>query len=384
MRFPSLVGLNDFGVYVHIPFCAHRCGYCDFATWADRDNLVDAYVDACVTDLERRRSTIPPATSVFFGGGTPSLLPAERLTEILDAIVRTTDAEVTVECNPDSVTDEVFATYVEAGVKRVSLGAQSFAPHVLATLDRTHDVANVAASVAAANRAGIERINLDLIYGTPGETVDDWRASLDAVLDLGVTHVSAYALTIESGTPLGRAIRAGAALAPDDDDLADKYAIADDVLVANGLANYEVSNWARSGHECRHNLLYWTMGEYTAIGCAAHGHTEGRRWWNVRTPERYIELIRAGTSPVVGHDELDVDQRREEAFALALRTSLGVEFAAAAGSTVADLTAAGLLDTHGSRIGLTRRGRLVASDVTARLVLAGAVGDGEVVGTRYH
>jgi putative oxygen-independent coproporphyrinogen III oxidase len=384
VRFPSLGRLSDFGVYVHIPFCAHRCGYCDFATWADRSHLVDAYVDACITDLDRRRSTMPPATSVFFGGGTPSLLPPERLAEILDAVVRTDDAEVTVECNPDTVNDASFATYVASGVNRVSLGAQSFAPHVLAALDRTHDVANVAAAVMAANGAGIERINLDLIYGTPGETLDDWRASLHAVLDLGVTHVSAYALTIESGTPLGRAIRAGESLAPDDDDLADKYGIADDVLVASGLRNYEISNWAVPGHECRHNVLYWTMGDYTAIGCAAHGHLEGRRWWNVRTPERYIDAIATGTSPTAGYDELDEDQRHEEAFALALRTSLGVECAPAAASTVADLAVAGLLETHGSRVGLTRQGRLLASDVTARLLLAGAVGDPNAVGTRYH
>ncbi|HEY5011592.1 MAG TPA: radical SAM family heme chaperone HemW, partial [Acidimicrobiia bacterium] len=279
-----------FGVYVHVPFCAHRCDYCDFATWTDRAHLMGDYVDACVADLRRHdaASTLPPATSVFFGGGTPSLLPAELLVRVLDAIPRVEGAEVTVECNPDSVDAAKLTAYRAAGVDRLSFGVQSSRPHVLAALGRTHDRDNVARSIATARDAGFERVSVDLIYGTPGETIDDWNRTLDDVLALEPDHVSAYALTVEPATPLGKLVAAGASPAPDDDDQADKYAIVDARLVDAGFAWYEISNWARPGQECRHNLLYWTGGDYLAIGCAAHGYTNGRRWWTVRTPERYI------------------------------------------------------------------------------------------------
>ena len=199
--------VSEFGVYVHIPFCASRCDYCDFATWTDRAHLVDDYVEACVRDIERR--DLPPATSVFFGGGTPSLLAADALVRILDAIPRAADAEVTVECNPDSVDADKLAAYAAGGVNRLSFGVQSMRAHVLAALGRTHDPANVERAVSWARDAGFTRINLDLIYGTPGERVADWEATLDAALALGPSHVSAYALTVEPGTPLGRAVAAG-------------------------------------------------------------------------------------------------------------------------------------------------------------------------------
>ena len=219
---------------------------------------------------------------------------------ILDAIERTDDAEVTVECNPDSVDAAKLAAYRARGVNRLSFGVQSMSTHVLAALGRTHDPANVTRAIALARDAGFERINVDLIYGTPGETLDDWRATLAGAIALDVSHVSAYALTVEPATPLGVRVAAGAA-APDDDVQADGYLLADELLGAAGLEWYEVSNWARPGEECRHNLLYWSEGEYLGIGCAAHGHTAGRRrWWNVRTPERYIAAIEAGTSAVAG------------------------------------------------------------------------------------
>ncbi len=310
-----------FGVYVHIPFCASRCDYCDFATWTDRDHLIDGYVDACVADLERRRAGgLPDASSVFFGGGTPSLLPGDQLARILDAIGRAADAEVTVECNPDSVDGTKLATYVRAGVNRLSFGVQSMVPHVLAGLGRTHDPDNVRRSVGLARDAGFTRISVDLIYGTPGESADDWQRSLDGALALGVDHVSAYALTVEPATELGRQVAAGAP-APDDDLQADAYARADETFAAAGLDWYEVSNWARPGQACRHNELYWSGGEYAGIGCAAHGHTEGARWWNVRTPERYIAAVEAGVPAVAGSEVLDPETRSEEAFALALRTA---------------------------------------------------------------
>jgi putative oxygen-independent coproporphyrinogen III oxidase len=359
-----------FGVYVHIPFCAHRCDYCDFATWTDRAHLIDDYVDACVLDLERRVATggVADATSVFFGGGTPSLLPAASLARILAAIPRAEGAEVTVECNPDSTDGEQLTELAAAGVNRVSIGVQSMAPHVLAALNRTHDPSNVERAVAAARAAGIGRVNLDLIYGTPGETLADWRATLAGALALAPEHLSAYALTVEAGTPLGKAVAAGTRRAPDDDDQADKYAAGDDALTAAGLEWYEISNWARPGEECRHNLLYWRGGDYLAIGCAAHGKTGPRRWWNVRTPERYVEAVRSGTAPEAGSEELDAAGRDAEMLGLALRTRAGAAVAALDAGGVAELTDAGLLAVEGDRVVLTRAGRLLANEVTLRLI----------------
>ena len=359
-------------MYVHIPFCASRCDYCDFATWTDRDHLVDAYVDACVRDLAQHQAGgMAAATSVFFGGGTPSLLAADRLVRILDAIERIPGAEVTVECNPDSVDAAKLGAYRAGGVNRLSFGVQSMVPHVLASLGRTHDPANVERAVHLARSAGFERINLDLIYGTPGEEPADWQRSLDGAVALGVTHVSAYALTVEPATALGRRVAAGAP-APDDDVQADDYLRADVVLGSAGLEWYEVSNWAVPGEECRHNELYWSGGEYAAIGCAAHGHTDCRRWWNVRTPERYIAAVESGASARAGEEQLDEMTRAEEAFALALRTRRGAVAHPDAVSVVADLTNQELLEQHDERLVLTVRGRLLASDVTARLLLAGA------------
>jgi putative oxygen-independent coproporphyrinogen III oxidase len=368
-----------FGVYVHIPFCASRCDYCDFATWTDRGHLVDDYVAACIRDIERR--VLPDATSVFFGGGTPSLLETRALTSILDAIPRAPGAEVTVECNPDSVDAAKLRGYARAGVNRVSFGVQSMRAHVLAALGRTHDPANVERAVGWAGDAGIERINLDLIYGTPGERVADWEATLDAALALGPTHVSAYALTVEAGTPLGRAVAAGERPGPDDDDQALKYELADDRLHAAGLRWYEVSNWARPGDECRHNLLYWQEGDYAGIGCAAHGHTSlatggGRRWWNLRTPERYVAAVVAGEETEAGNETLDRDARGDEALILGLRTSGGIKLGApnaepqGVAACIEELGDAGLLDRSAGRAVLTRRGRLLGNEVAARLLVA--------------
>ncbi len=373
-----------FGVYVHIPFCATRCDYCDFATWTDRDELIDDYVDACIADLRRRVSAgdAPSATSVFFGGGTPSLLPAERLVAILDEIPRVPGAEVTVECNPDSVDADKLAAYHSAGVTRLSFGVQSMQPHVLAALGRTHDPANVIRAVGLTREVGFTTFNLDLIYGTPGESVDDWRTTLAATLDLEPPHLSAYTLTVEPATALGRNVASGAP-APDDDDQATKYEIADTVLGAAGLLWYEVSNWARPGHECRHNLLHWSSGDYLAIGCAAHGHRAGRRWWNVRTPERYVAAITSGADPTGGAEELDDAARVEERLTLGLRTRAGTTLPAGMDEEADRLVGAGLLIREGERATLTRRGRLLATDVTARLLVAGTAPAAEPLGTRY-
>jgi putative oxygen-independent coproporphyrinogen III oxidase len=341
-----------------VPFCAARCDYCAFATWTDRHHLQGAYLEACRTDVERHvAGGMPPATSVFVGGGTPSLVPPRDLVAVLEAIPTRPGCEVTVECNPDTVTPELVEAYAAGGVTRVSLGVQSMVEHVLAALGRSHDPANVRRAVGLVRAAGLT-FNLDLIYGAAGETLDDWRRTLEEALALDPPHVSAYALTVEPGTPLA----GDPARHPDDDDQADKYELTADLLEQAGLAWYEISNWARPGHECRHNRLYWSMGEYQAFGCAGHSHRAGRRFWNVRTPERYVEAVAAGRSPEAAGERLDARARRLEALQLALRTREGVP---ASALPVDELD--GLVEVRGDRAVLTRRGRLLANEVALRL-----------------
>jgi putative oxygen-independent coproporphyrinogen III oxidase len=347
-----------FGVYVHIPFCAKRCDYCAFATWTDRMNLADAYLDACVTDLDRAVAAgVPAATSVFFGGGTPSLVPADALMRVLAHIPLVEGAEVTVECNPDTVDSSLVHAYRRGGVSRLSFGVQSMLPHVLASLGRTHDPNNVTSSVAFAREAGFESFNLDLIYGAAGESLADWTKTLERALELDPPHMSAYGLTVEAGTPLADEPHRH----PDDDDQADKYLVADRMLSDAGLGSYEISNWAKPGFECRHNLLYWSQGEYLGVGCAAHSHRDGVRWWNVRTPDRYIDAIAAGRSPVAASERLDEPERRIEALQLALRTRDGVPIE----SLPEELE--DLVERRGNRVVLTVRGRLLANEVALRL-----------------
>ena len=350
-----------FGVYVHVPFCVRRCDYCAFATWDDRSHLIGRYVAGLLREAEGALGAHPPATSVFFGGGTPSLLSPGQLGAVLAAVPRAPGAEVTVECNPETVTAELISGYREAGVNRVSLGAQSLEAPVLAALGRVHAVGAVGRAVAALREAGMAEFNLDLIFGAAGETIESWGGTLRAALELGPSHVSAYALTVEAGTPLA----ADPARHPDGDLQADMYLLADEVLSAAGFEWYEVSNWARPGHECRHNLLYWTQGSYRGLGCSAHSHVDGRRWWNVRTPERYLALVEAGASPEAAGETLDPAGRRAEALELALRTRAGVP--AAAVDPADGLEELGLVARAEERMVLTRRGRLLANEVAIRL-----------------
>jgi len=356
---------RPFGAYVHIPFCARRCDYCAFATWTDRDHLVDRYLAALAADVDRAVADgLPPLTSVFVGGGTPTLVPAGGLVEVLAGLPLAPGAEVTVEANPDTVTAASLRTYREGGVTRMSFGVQSMQPHVLAALGRSHDPDNVRRAVAWTREAGFATFNLDLIMGGAGETVADWRATLDAVLDLDPPHVSAYGLTVEPGTPLA----ADPDRHPDDDDLADKYLLADRVLGDAGLPWYEVSNWARPGHECRHNRLYWAGGDYVGFGCAAHSHRAGRRWWNLRTPERWIDAVESGRPTEAAGETLDPDERALEALQLALRTREGVPTSAL---DLADPALDGLVTVRDDRAVLTPEGRLLANEVALRLRLAG-------------
>ena len=351
-----------FGVYLHVPFCAARCDYCSFATWTDRHHLIDAYLAACRADADRHVDAgMPPATSVFVGGGTPSLVAADALVGVLDRIPRAPGCEVTVECNPDDVTADLVGAYVAGGVTRVSLGVQSTSAHVLRALGRTHDRANVEKATQLVRDAGFESWNLDVIYGGAGETLDDWCSTVQDVLALDPPHVSAYALTIEPGTPLAN----DPDRHPDDDDQADKYLAVVDGLGTAGYEHYEISNWAKPGHECRHNLLYWTMGEYQGIGCAAHSHRAGRRFWNLRTPDRYLDAVTGGTTVEAAGEQLDPEERELEALQLAVRTRRGVPRAAL---PVEDLE--GLVEAHPTdetRVVLTTEGMLLANEVALRL-----------------
>jgi oxygen-independent coproporphyrinogen-3 oxidase len=352
-------GATPFGVYVHIPFCASKCEYCAFATWTDRHHLTDAYLGALRTEIGRAVADgMPPATSVFVGGGTPSMLSGPDLAAVIRLIPVSGDAEVTVECNPDDVGRDLLRHYVDAGVTRVSVGVQSMASHVLGALGRRHDQRNVERAVTAILDVGLTTFNLDVIYGAAGESLADWEHTVRAIAELAPPHVSAYALTVEAGTPLA----AQPDRHPDDDDQADKYGVVDELLSAAGLENYEISNWARPGHECRHNLLYWRQQDYRGFGCAAHSHRDGRRWWNVRTPDRYIELVAAGQPAEAAGEDLDEPTRRFERLELMLRMRDGVPLDALDGEVLP-----GLVEQRGDRWVLTRAGRLMANEISLRL-----------------
>jgi putative oxygen-independent coproporphyrinogen III oxidase len=388
------VGSRPFGVYVHVPFCSVRCGYCDFNTYtaAELGDLPGAsrasYADAAVAEIRQARKVLGdidvPVQTVFFGGGTPTLLPAEDLVRVLDAIRDelglADDAEVTTESNPDSVDGAALAVLRDGGFNRVSFGMQSAVPRVLSVLDRTHDPARVPQVVDWARQAGFEQVSLDLIYGTPGETAADWQASLDAALACGPDHLSAYALIVEDGTALARQVRRGVVRMPDDDDLADKYLLADETLAAAGLRWYEVSNWARDpAAECRHNVLYWTGADWWGVGPGAHSHVGGVRWWNVRHPSAYAARIGDGVSPAHAREVLNRDTRRVERVLLETRLRHGLDVdvlddggrAALAGQVEAGLVEPDPLRPRvgeAPRVVLTRRGRLLADAVVRALL----------------
>ena len=368
-------------LYVHVPFCASRCGYCDFNTYTATELGADVHRDTfhhlLADEVRFAASQLPQESTVstiFFGGGTPTLIGADALAEVLDTVREhftvEPDAEITTEANPDSVDQDQLERLRAAGFTRISFGMQSTAPHVLQILERTHTPGATAQAVRWARSAGFMHINLDLIYGTPGERATDLRSSLGEVLELDVDHVSAYALTVEEGTALARRVARGDIPAPDDDVAAERYELIDDVLSAAGMHWYEISNWSRPGGQCRHNLAYWRNADWWGIGPGAHSHLGGVRWWNVKHPATYAERIRTGASPMADEERLTDEQRELERVMLGIRTSDGVpadDLPAAAGALVAD----GLLDDGqwaAGRAVLTRRGRLLANTVVRALV----------------
>lgn len=391
-----------FEVYVHVPFCLRRCGYCDFNTYtatdmgagASRGNYANMVVREMrlVRDWQREHGIDEPAAStVFFGGGTPTVLRAADLVKMLDTIRElwgiADDAEITTEANPDTVDADYVKELADGGFNRISFGMQSAVPSVLKTLDRTHTPANVAAGVEAANAAGM-RSSVDLIYGAPGESLDDWRTSVSTAIDLGVNHISAYALTIAPHTKMGRRIAAGTLPTPDDDDEANKYEIADDLLSAAGLEWYEISNWARPGYESRHNLGYWRNVDWAGLGPGAHSHYNrcladssgetgettsaplGLRSWDIAHPKLWGQSIIDGKVPWDGSERISHEEHLEETIMLGLRLRGGLDLALL-GDTV-DMTRIrpmeneGLITIHGGRVVPTRTGRLLNDTVIER------------------
>ncbi len=380
------LGSRPFGIYVHVPFCSTRCGYCDFNTYTptelgeENSAVRTNYVEAAIEEVRMARRILgdgaPTVQTVFFGGGTPTLLHTAHLSAILAAISAefglSDGAEVTTEANPDSVALWDLEELRGAGINRISFGMQSAVDHVLATLQRTHDPLRIPAVVEWARQAGFEQVSLDLIYGTPGETLTDWRISLEAALACHPDHVSAYALIVEPGTRLFRQVHTGLLTPPDEDDQADKYLLADERLAAEGFEWYELSNWARSlGSRSRHNLLYWTGGDWWGVGAGAHSHVGGVRWWNLRHPSAYAGRIGLTHSPAEAREELEPEARRVERVMLEIRLRAGLPVAAldSAGlAAVPGLLDRGMVTTAGGRLVLTRHGRLLADAVVRDLL----------------
>jgi oxygen-independent coproporphyrinogen-3 oxidase len=378
---------TPFGIYVHVPFCQTRCGYCDFNTYTATElgggigpgNYVDVLLAEIRLAAREVSARVPPAQTVFFGGGTPTLLPAEHLgtviAELRDSFGLAHDAEITTEANPETVTPAYLAKLRAAGFTRISIGMQSAVPRVLAVLDRQHRPGRPERVVAEAYGAGFEHVNLDLIYGAPYETDADWTTSVQAAIAAGPDHISAYALVVEAGTALARQVSDGTLPAPEDDVLADRYVIADDLLGAAGYAWYEVSNWARDdAARCRHNELYWTDANWWGFGPGAHSHVGGVRWWNVKHPSRYAAALQAGDSPAAGREVLDEQARYTERVMLGIRRRAGLpldQLTDRARFSVPQLVRWGLVD--GAEVGagqlvLTQRGRLLADAVVRELL----------------
>ena len=385
---PALAELatRPLGVYVHVPFCSSRCGYCDFNTYTASElgstpgASRASYVRAAVAEIDLAHRVLgpgaPPVSTVFVGGGTPTLLPAGDLVTMVAAVRDrfglTPGAEVTTESNPESVDAADLEQLRAGGFTRISFGMQSAVPHVLATLDRVHSPGRPQRAVAEAKAAGFAGTSLDLIYGTPGESLEDWRRSLDAALAAEPDHVSAYALIVEDGTRLAARVRRGELPAPDDDDLADKYLLAEAELTAAGLQAYEVSNWARStGHRCRHNLGYWRGDSWWGVGPGAHSHVGGTRWWNVKHPAAYARRIADAVSPAHAREVLTAAERYEERLLLEVRLADGLDLGmltAVGRARVPELTRRGWVESRDGRLRLTLTGRLMADAVVRELL----------------
>jgi putative oxygen-independent coproporphyrinogen III oxidase len=365
--------VTDAGIYVHVPFCLTRCGYCDFNAYEGLDALRPPYLRTLLAEAELAAPGWDgtPFVSVFLGGGTPTTMaPADLralLVHLRDRFDVADDAEVTVEANPDTVDEASLHAIREAGYHRVSMGAQSFDPVVLASLERIHQPASVRAAMTAARRAGYDNVNLDLIYGTQGETIDSWERTVHEAIALTPEHVSAYALTIEPATPLGRQVAAGTRAAPDPDLQADMFTGACELLRDAGYRHYEISNWAKPGFECRHNLGYWERRPYVGLGAGAHSYRDDVRWWNIRPPETYIQKVEAGELPIGGSESLDPSDAYLEEVFLKLRILEGVPASWFEADRYAPFVASGLLEDDFGQLVPTERGMLLLNELVLGL-----------------
>ena len=366
--------------YVHIPYCIKRCGYCDFNTFtpnelqdgATLEIVSNDYIDAVLRELEAVPTDVVP--TIFFGGGTPSLLPADDLGRVISAIKArnglAADCEITLEANPDSVTQEKLARYLEVGFNRISFGMQSAKPHVLAVLDRTHNPANVEKAITMARTAGFKSISVDLIYGTPGESLDDWRETVSAALALDIDHISAYALIVETGTKLAAQIKRGDLTMPIDDLMADMYLLVDQMCEEAGLTWYELSNWSKPGHQCRHNIAYWENKNWWGLGPGAHSHVDGKRFWNLKHPTTYKQKLFAGESPILDSEQLTAEQIKDEAILLQIRMREGLEIALLQPhqlEVLAEYRHNGFVEINEDRVLLTPTGRLIADRIVREI-----------------
>ena len=372
-----------FGVYVHIPFCLHRCHYCDFNTYEGLDALHEPYVRALIRDIETTEGDFPAATSVFFGGGTPTLLAASQLARILRAVRNRVglapNAEITSECNPETVDEDYFTELRACGFDRVSIGVQSLRAPVLEGLGRKHSADSALAAISAAFRGGFRDINADLIYGSPWETPGDWRTSLEGVVGSGVHHVSAYALTLEEGTPLHTLVATGRIPDVDPDVQAERHETAEMLLDGAGFWRYEVSNWSQVGRASRHNVLYWSGGNYLGFGAGAHGHVDGRRYWNTRLPRDFIAAVETKASTEAGSEIILEADRASEALMLGLRLRSGIHLAsfqarygsdhlAGKAETIDELVERGLLARGDGWLAVAPESTMVANDIISRLM----------------
>jgi putative oxygen-independent coproporphyrinogen III oxidase len=365
--------MNAAGLYIHVPFCLTRCGYCDFNTYAGLDHLAGGYVE-CLrreADLWAQEWRETEFVSLFLGGGTPTTVPASRLVKLLDELRSifsfARGAEVTTEANPDTVDEPYLTELLAGGVTRLSMGVQSLDLRVLAALERIHSPESALMAFAAARQAGFSSVNLDLIYGAEGETMKSWETTLRRAIELEPEHLSCYALTIEPATPLGRKVAAGLVPSPDPDLQAAMYDLACAALADAGYEHYEVSNWARPGYRCVHNMGYWEGRPYLGLGAGAHSHRDGIRWWNVRPPQQYMAQVAVGQKPIGGEERLTEEERRLERLLLGLRMADGITEELTDSVRVDSFVAEGLARRAGSRVALTDRGLFVANEVVLEL-----------------
>jgi oxygen-independent coproporphyrinogen-3 oxidase len=368
--------------YVHIPYCIKRCGYCDFNTYtpselqdgATLEIVSNDYIDAVLRELDAAPKDVVP--TIFFGGGTPSLLPAHDLGRVIAAVKARNglapDCEITLEANPDSVTAEKLTKYLEVGFNRISFGMQSAKPHVLAALDRTHNPANVEKAIVMARAAGFQSISVDLIYGTPGESLEDWRETVDAALSLDIDHISAYALIVETGTKLAAQNKRGDLTMTNDDFMADMNLLFDEMCEAKGLTWYELSNWSKPGHQCRHNIAYWQNKNWWGLGPGAHSHVDARRFWNVKHPTTYKQKVFAGESPVLESEQLTEEQIKDESILLGIRMREGLALELLEPHQMEVLAVYrenGFVELRDDRVVLSPAGRLIADRIVREITI---------------